>query len=392
MAAQFLRDKKIIVCGEQLERLINECMKEHIILKQVIRKKETEVHLTIDSRQEDKLHLLAEECSCEVINSHASPLQMWKTLIKTRTGFFTGILLFFLFLTALSQMVWNIEIKGAAPELEYNLREYMEEHGLKTGQAQFLLPPPEELQRLLLKKSEGVTWIGVEKIGTTYQIEVVEQTLPEEQNVPAARHLVARKTAVIDKIFAEKGKVLVKENELVHKGDVLISGFIGKGKFVEVVPATGSVLGETWYTVEADLPLTQELVTATGNSETRYELEVFGYSIPIWGFQAGESYSTFQEETDRKEWYVLSYLLPFQLEKTRFMETSLLALQENEKSVLKKAKKAADLKMKQHLSAEASITAEKILHEQNQDGKVKMTVHYLVTEDIISESPIIQGE
>jgi similar to stage IV sporulation protein len=56
------------------------------------------------------------------------------------------------------------------------------------------------------------------------------------------------------------------------------------------------------------------------------------------------------------------------------------------------AKNLAREDIKRHISEEAIIKGEKILHETYQNGNVNLTIHFQVIEDIAKPQPIIQGD
>src|SRR5690606_40667427 len=83
--------------------------------------------------------------------------------------------------------------------------------------------------------------------GTTYQFQVVQKTEPKQQVEKSPGHLVASKKAVISHMFVERGKPMVKINQFVDKGQLLVSGAIGKEEEEMMVVAEGKVWGKTWY-------------------------------------------------------------------------------------------------------------------------------------------------
>ncbi|MDQ0299750.1 hypothetical protein J2S78_002170 [Salibacterium salarium] len=385
-----LADVKVRVTGKHIENIINYCLRDGIILSNVTRQKDAVEFYTIQSNVNEiqeaaRLH----DCEWEIIEE--STYQKYYGYLKTRTGFFLGIGLFMLIIILLSQMIWKVEIEGADPRLEYEMKDYLDELGVKVGAFQFLLPDSEGMQTQLLNRMDEVTWIGVNKKGTTYQFQVVEQSLPEKSESQSPHHLVAKKTAVINSIYAEKGQPMVKQNDVVHKDDVLISGFIGEGEYTRTVAAQGEVRGETWYKVTVELPEKLLLQTLTGESEKSYTIQLFGLNIPIWGMNAGEQYDNvvMTEKThDAKVW---KWNLPASLEVNKYQESKTVQ-DVSKKNIIEKSKEAATIKLKNRLSNNAEIKAEKILHEDSQNGKVRLVVHYQVIEDIMSEAPIIQGE
>src|SRR5699024_4762387 len=105
---------------------------------------------------------------------------------------------------------------------------------------------------------------------TTYEFEVVEQQLPEEAERISPRNLVATKKAIIHDVFVEDGQAHVKPNDFVRKGDLLVSGMIGKEGKEEIIPAKAIVLGEIWYTSNISVPIEILFTTFTGERQSTH--------------------------------------------------------------------------------------------------------------------------
>ncbi|MCM2677851.1 sporulation protein YqfD [Shouchella plakortidis] len=54
--------------------------------------------------------------------------------------------------------------------------------------------------------------------------------------------------------------------------------------------------------------------------------------------------------------------------------------------------KQAEQELMNQIPLDAEIKSGKLLHESIDNGKVKLTIHYQVIEDITKEKPIIQGD
>ncbi|WP_185819794.1 sporulation protein YqfD [Salibacterium salarium] len=385
-----LADIQVKVTGQNVENIINHCLASGIILSHMSKEKDAIVFYTAYSNiNQIEETVRYNEGEMEVLEK--STYERYYGFIKKRSAFFFGIGLFMIIIILMSQMIWKIEIEGADPPLEYEMENYLDKLGIKVGSFQFLLPDLETMQTQLLEEMDEVTWIGVNKTGTTFHFEVVEQSLPEKEEAKPPHHIVAEKTAVIDSIFAEKGQPMVQQNDLVHKDDVLISGFIGEGEYTRAVAAEGEVRGEVWYKVTVELPEKLMLETLTGDSKNQYSLQLFGFQIPIWGKDAGEQFENAVVTEDTYDAKVWRWNLPASLDIKNYQESKTIN-NVSKKNIVEKSKEAAENKLKNHISQDAEIKDEKILHEDSQNGKVKLVVHYQVIEDIKSEAPIIQGE
>ncbi|HET7657961.1 MAG TPA: sporulation protein YqfD, partial [Bacillales bacterium] len=203
------------------------------------------------------------------------------------------------------------------------------------------------------------------------------------------RNLVAKKEAVIYDIYVEQGKAVVQQDEYVQKGDVLISGTIGDEKHQKIVPAKGKVLGETWYESEAAVPLVTELKTYTGKSYTKHILNVFGWSIPFWGF-SGHKFNEFVVESKKMPLKFLKWTLPVTYETKTYKETKRIKRKYTQTEALAAAKKLTKKDLLARLNKKDHILSEKVLRESIENGKVKVLMHYTVIENIAKEQPLIE--
>src|SRR5699024_9891540 len=84
----------------------------------------------------------------------------------------------------------------------------------------------DNMQRDLLHQIPELLYIGIVKNGTTYHIDAVEKMEEKKSRVLPNQNLVATKDGVIKKLFIKNGMVKVAVNDVVEKGDILVSGTI----------------------------------------------------------------------------------------------------------------------------------------------------------------------
>lgn len=77
-------------------------------------------------------------------------------------------MLFFIVITILSNIIWGIQIKGASPQLEHQIRKELDKLGIHIGKLQFFVDDVETIQRKLEDRIPELTWIGVELNRTTF--------------------------------------------------------------------------------------------------------------------------------------------------------------------------------------------------------------------------------
>lgn len=384
---------RIRVEGRYVEQFLNRCISENVSIWNIKRISDQSVVGTIHLQDVKKVRVLLRQSDCKISFTHRRGLPFLLKRIGERVGFATGMVLSLILIFLLSNIVWNIDIKGASPKIENELRLAIQELGVKRGAFQFTLPDVEYIQREVSERVKDATWIGVRQKGTTYEFEVVEQQLPEEAERYSPRHLVATKEAIIYSIFVEHGQAVVKKHDFVRKGDLLVSGYIGSEDTEnrELVPAKAEVFGEIWYKSKVEVPLESLFTTLTGERKVKHYLSFGDFSLPIWGF-GSHSFESVEEDVHTKPLHFFQWPLPISYERLTYYESTQFERQYTKEEAIAAAKQQAKNELIEHLPNDAKVIGEKVLHEAFENGKVKLQIHYQVIEDITSEQPIIQGD
>lgn len=382
---------KIKVTGKVIEPFLNQCVRENIVIWNLKRQGTATItgYLMLGDVHKIRRIIRKSDCKLEFIGRIGFPFLVRKMLLNS--GFIIGILAAFVFILLLSNMVWNIEISGANPKLEHEIRKELSSLGIKRGKLQFSLPGNDDIQSKLMENVSSITWVGVKLSGTSYHLEVVEKKIVEEPELMSPRHLVAKKKAVIYDYFVEQGQPRIKVNDFVKPGQILVSGIIGKEGRTQIIPAKGKVFGEIWYKSHIVVPLETTFNVFTGRYLTKYSLELYNIKVPIWGFDKIE-YAKYKVENIDKQIKFLKWNLPVVYRKQVIREEEEHIRKYDERTAISIAKKTSRNDLKAKLDEEAVIKGENVLHQAVDNGKVKLMIHYQVIEDIALPQPIIQGD
>ncbi|EIT85216.1 stage IV sporulation protein [Fictibacillus macauensis ZFHKF-1] len=378
---------KVEVRGKQIETFMNACLEKKLAIWEVRRTSPETVSLCFYTKDLKKISAVLKKTGCKLRFLEKMGWAFWLLRLWRRNGIVLGILAFFVAVVLLSNMVWNINVTGANPKTEYELIKAAKKIGVTKGKFIFLLPNVREIQRRLTNEMDNVTWIGVGLHGTTFTFQVVEKDIPKREKTASPRHLVAKKDAVIHDMFVEKGQPVVSINQYVSKGSLLVSGYIGNEQHAELVPAKGVVMGETWYTSKVSVPLVTHFNTYTGRSSSRHFLNLFGVSIPVWGFSEGD-YKHKEESEDETPLKFWKWTMPLSYEKKQYRETDGVKREYTKEEAILAGKKMAYKDVAKRLPPGSKIIDEKILRMTVSNGKVNLSMHYQVIENIASEQPI----
>lgn len=382
---------KVKLTGKGIERFLNQLTKNGVSIWNVRKHGSEAVTFYVNLQDVRKLRIPARDSNCKIrfLERAGGPFFLRK--LWTNSGFFIGACLFLGLIMLLSNMVWGIEIRGANPATEHQIRKELDKMGISVGKMQFSIDNVESVQRELTDKIGALTWIGVELKGTTYHFQVVEKSEPKKAEVIGPRHLIAKRKAAIVKIFVEKGEPVVKVNDYVLPGQLLVSGLYGKEDDMKTVAASGEILGETWYSTKVELPLKSTFQVFNGNEKRKYSLKIAGKALPVWGF--GEpDFKEYETEVNDHPVKFFKWALPLMVEKKTLREREEVTRIYSREEAVESAKELARKDIKNHLPENAIIKGEKILHQSIENDKVKLTTHFTIIEDIAVGQPISQGD
>lgn len=315
-----------------------------------------------------------------------------------------GLLLSILLLIYLSNIIWKVEITGVPKEIEAKISKQLDAYGIHTGAWILSLDSPNQIQQKLVQDVPELLWVGVRQRGTTYYLEGVEKLVVKEEEIPGPRNLVATKKGVIKNMYVANGKPMVRVNDYVEPGDILVSGEIGpkeeddnKGEGEEkkqkgdLVAAEGDITAKTWYEVNVTVPLKYNYEDLTGNKQKKYYLKIGDVNLPVWGFGNPKFDDTHYELKETKINF-LKWELPIHFVDAILSEKVYYEKERTKQEAIEVGVKQAKQELSLQLGPKAKILTEKVLHESIEDGKVKLNLYFTVEENIARVQPINQGD
>ncbi|MFC3798230.1 sporulation protein YqfD [Cohnella sp. GCM10012308] len=316
--------------------------------------------------------------------------------LSRRKTFAGGLLFFVAALFALSTLVWDVQVHTDDTVPEAEIRKAAAAEGIRPLQWSPRLPDATELAHRLARRLPDAAWVGVEKSGTRYVINVIRSNKPEVKKESGPSDLIAKADAVVTRIVAESGKPQVARNTRVRKGDTLISGQLGEADRVKLVASEGEVRGLVWYEYGIVSPLARSTNYYTGDSAERTYLVIGNRALQTSGY-GQEPYANSNTFADWRTFKWGGWTLPFAILKEKE-----LAVDKRSERLTPEAAREAGLAQAraEALSAageDAVIKAEKILHEQTENGKVMIRVLFEIEQSIavrrpIATDPKMQGE
>lgn len=375
-----------VVSGRLVEPFINRCMREHIRIWDIERIGEDRIQCAILLNDIKRVKPLLKQTDCRIEFKERMGLPFWTRRLLTRYGMLAGFMLFFAVLFLLSNMIWRIDVKGADPKLEDQIRTILSKEDVHVGAISFLLPSLGSIEDQLSSQLKEATWVGVSRDGTTYRIDVVQKELPEKEKEIGPRDLVATKTATIKSLYVAQGQAVVQKDDVVKKGQLLISGMIGDENHHTFVPAKGKVMGETWYVSQTQVPLDTTYKTYTGKTYIKRQIKAWSLTLPIWGFNS-HPFNKQVAETVTHPFHFIIWDLPIKFQTVTIREASELKKGLTRDQAKQVGKQMATEQLTRELPVDAHILSEKVQQEKLDKGVLHLQIFFTVEEDIAKPRP-----
>ncbi|MFC4618033.1 sporulation protein YqfD [Camelliibacillus cellulosilyticus] len=377
--------------GSRPESFINRCVRDGVEIWDIKRIDDNQMVCSIALRDAKRLKPILKATDCRIHFNRRIGWPFFLSRLLSRSGITIGIILCLIILFILSNMVWTIQVSGADPKLEHNIRVILKKMKVHVGAVEFFLPPIENIEAELSSRLHQVTWVGVSKDGTTYHIDVVQKELPKKEKITGPRDLIATKTATIRNIYVEKGQAAVESDEVVKPGQLLVSGTIGNEDDPKFVSAKGKVIGETWYRSETKVPLHTEYQTFTGKTYVKKQLKLFNWHVPLWGWKK-QPFNREEKEVVTKPFHFLFWDLPLAYKKVTYRETRMADRTLDEKQAEQIGIESARRHLLENLPKDSKIVSQDIRDKTLKDGMLKLDVFYTVLEDIAKPRSFLPQE
>lgn len=308
---------------------------------------------------------------------------------QKRIGLLIGAAFFLCFLLVMQNFIWEIEVSGNQTLTTEQILITAKEIGLHRGTGLFGTDL-KTMQKTLEYRLPGVAWLTLNRTGSKVVIELHEsEQKPDIADEEYPCNLVAKKDGVIKYMEVYEGEKMVKINDVVCKGDILVSG-VTEDKFQQtrLLHADGEIIAETYTKETFSQPLEIEEKIYTGKNESRKYLDLFGFQIPL--------FFAFPLDGDFEKTQISEPLILFGKELPIGLET----LELKEFQVLKKtytlAEAEALLNQKIAEYEECTLKNAKIISKETEkeesNGAFVIKVSYICEENIAQKEEIMINE
>lgn len=375
----------ITVEGFFVERFINNCINNKMVLWNIKRKSSTLITTNVSIKDFINIRHMAKKTKCKLsINSKKGlPFIMHK--YRKRRLLLLLIIPVILIILISSMYIWNIEIIGSDDINKNELISQLKEEGVYFGNKKSKINVKKVIDNIRLKRND-ISWMSIDMKGTNIVINIVKaEPKPNIINENEYCNIVATKNGIITKITADNGTALVKKGDMVEKGDILIGGYM-EGKFTDKrsLHAKGKVEAKVWYTKKAKSNYTREIIEETNNKKKRYSININNFKINLYKtLPKFENYDTINETNKIK--IFSNFYLPLQINKTTYIEQNKTKITYGKEDLKQILIKELEHEFEKDEVNKLNVTNKIINIYDNNDKELEIEMTYEVIEEIGTE-------
>ena len=379
---------RITVEGYYIERFINICRKNKIIIWNLKRDKSVRLNINIGIKDFKEIKKIAKKTKCKVKIIKKKGLPFLFNRYKKRKIFFGFLLLILILIGISSNFIWNIEIKIENAEQLDNIYEDITSAGLETGKMKNKINTKEIINQIRLKRND-IAWMGIELKGTNAIVKLVKaERKPDIVDEEDYCNIVSDKVGVITKINAKNGTLAVNVGDTVKVGTVLINGWMeGKYTGIRYVHAQGDIEAKVWYTKSTKILYNTTERSETGNVENKYKIKFNNFEINLSKrVSKFKIYDTI--DTEKKFKLFSDFYLPITLIKTTNKEEK----EETKNYDFEQAKNLGVQQLEEELNkniTDSNKIVNKNINTYEKEDGLEVVVTYEVLENIGTNEKIV---
>lgn len=302
------------ISGMAPERFVNLCCNKKIFIWD-LRQVEAGYQFHILAKNYKKLKPIAKKTKLVPKIKKKTGLVFLLHRYRKRTGFFAGLLLCMVLIYILSLFIWDISIQGGSKYTPEAMLYFLKEKEIYTGIRKKKVDC-QEIEETIRLAYNDIGWVSAEIKGTRLIIKITETNMPAPaKKAFAPSHMVATKDAIVKKIITRSGTPIVREGDVVKKGDILVSGIISiMSDFDEVLRREPSVADadircSSYYDYKDAFSMNYTYKDYTGKQKKGYYISFFGKKLFL--YNSGNSYHMYDIIVDEKALHVTdSFYLP----------------------------------------------------------------------------------
>lgn len=366
---------KVEILVKDIEKILNILWLQNIAVSKVIKVNITTLRLEVDYINYGRL--------CEVVRSVGGKVRVLEGKgfifllgkMKKRYSIVIAVVVFFAIIYFLSTYIWSIDITVGKNVTPFEIREQLKEIGVSPGVRKSSLDE-KKIERKLESLNSEILWLRVRVEGSTLKVVITEKVNPPVKDEDKYGNLVADMDGQIKRIYTYSGRAVVKNDDIVKKGAVVIEGIDGNEGGEYVVRPSGMVIANTFYEKEMNIKISGVEYKRSGNKDLDIYIELFGKKIYL-----KKSTKDFEKyDKIEKSGKIFNEVIYYE----RVASTIEITESEGVKSVLDTLEKS----LSKDLKRDSKIIDKIVTKERIDDEYLNIKVVFVVEQNIVSDEVV----
>ncbi len=300
---------RLLITGENKEKVLALCAQNGITLWNT-RLSEDGIESSASVKEFKALrYIMPKNARVHILRKRGLPFITGR--YKRRYGIAVGAVLFFAILQLLSSYVWVIDVTGNHKVSEKEILNACQSIGIHQGIKKDSIYPKMKRESLLLKLPQ-IAWGSINLEGSRITVNVTEAEVSDGEK--GYSNLKASCDGIIEKLDIISGTGAVSVGQAVKKGDLLVSGIVETVDGTRFVTSRGTVTAKVKREIILSEDFSQKTAVPTGQSKTKYAIEVFGFKLPLY---LGSEKGNYESKTKTTDLELFGSRLPIKIyEKT----------------------------------------------------------------------------
>lgn len=335
-------------------------------------------YLLIKLTENDYLRLKKYLVSYKIIKYNEVGIFKIRSIVKKRKSFVISLLVGILFLILANNIVIKIEILTNDKIIKNLVSESLDKYNLKVLTLKKNHFEIEKIVNKILDENKSyLEWLEIRYDGMKMIVEVTKKREEKLKENAKYCNVISKSDAKIINYNISFGDAVVKLNQYVNEGDILVTGLIKNNEEVKnIVCAEAKVYGEVWYKVKIEVPFNNEEYVETGKKSFNINFKINNNNYKILR-------SKYKKVKDSKE--VLYKLNDFQIELIKEKEIKLKKVKLTEKEAFNKGLKLVNDKIKLKLASDEEILEKKVLKKVINDSTMVLDIFVVTKENIAKQ-------
>ncbi len=353
-----------VIKGVNFLSLLQTFEKEKIKIYKIARTSDTQMIVVCKYKDAEKaLAILKQKCY-NVLEQKNNTVSTFLKNFAGRIGLIVGLSAGLLLNIIASFFVWNITLYGDG--LDKEILSALKTNGVGVGTLKGFLSE-NDIEQILYENIEEISLVDAVFYGCNLVINYTVLTASTEEDASKA-NIVAKTDGIVASITVLEGTALVKPNDYVKKGQVLIAGYTDNGGEMTKCQAKGQVYAYTFKSATVEFPLEKVILTRTGKFVTNTKVLFLGSTV----FENKESHTFSKFESESKEEYLTpSSALPLKIIYERIYELEEVVLTQDF------ASNQNNLELEARLLAFAQVEADDNIIEEKTEVNFVSNVYFV---------------